>query len=99
MLDDGCRLEIDALTVDQNRDLSPAGKRQKLRRLVHPFLKAHIAEREWLARQPQHQGHLVRRKRMRATAEREALDHCGLLSACLAIRFEFDLHNVAREEF
>lgn len=73
MLDNGRRLEVDSTVVDQHRDLAPAGKRQKLRCLVHPLLEADIAEREWRTRQAQRQRHLVGRQRMRTSVEREAL--------------------------
>jgi hypothetical protein len=78
MLDDGCRLQVNAFAVDQNRDLPPTGKRLKFRRLVHPPLEAHITKGERLARQVQHQRDFVRRERMRAAIEREALGHGGL---------------------
>jgi hypothetical protein len=44
MLDDRRRLEVNALAVEQDRDLTPSGKRQKLRRLVHFLLEAHVPE-------------------------------------------------------
>src|SRR4051812_18571632 len=65
MLDDGCRLQMDAFALDENGNLTPARERQKLRCLVHSLLKAHVAEREWLTRQAQHQSDLVCWKRMR----------------------------------
>src|SRR4051812_10684240 len=80
MLDDGCRLQVNASVVDQNRDLPPAGKRLKFRRLVHPLLEAHIAKGERLTRRVQHQRYFIRRERMRTAIERETLGHDGLPS-------------------
>src|SRR5438270_7585778 len=50
MLDYGRGLDINALTVEENRHLPPARQRPELRRLVHPLLEADVAERERLAR-------------------------------------------------
>jgi hypothetical protein len=39
-------------------------------RLVHSFLKAHVAERKWLSRKTQHERDLVGRERVRAAVKR-----------------------------